>query len=80
MKTFEDIKDTKVNLLLVGVPGTGKTSLAMKFPRPFILDVDDNIRPAALHTKSTTFGYDTVDKTLEPVSYTHLTLPTKRIV
>ena len=37
-----DIK-TKISLLLLGVSGTGKTSLLLQFPKPFILNCDDNL-------------------------------------
>ena len=31
------------SILLIGEPGTGKTTLSLQFPRPFILNVDDNL-------------------------------------
>jgi len=31
------------SVLLIGEPGTGKTTLSIQFPRPFILDVDSNL-------------------------------------
>lgn len=40
-----------VRLLIVGNPGTGKTSIALRFPRPFVIDCDNNIRPAAIFTR-----------------------------
>lgn len=54
MKTsnqFEIKKQTSI--LLVGDPGTRKTSLALQFPKPYVLDVDDNLTGPIRH-----FGSD----------------------
>ena len=53
-------------LLVKGEPGTGKTMLAEEISRALKRDL------LRWHIKSTTKA--------QPVSYTHLTLPTKRIV
>lgn len=39
-------------LLLIGSPKSGKTALAMTFPRPYILDCDNNLRGALKHHAS----------------------------
>lgn len=44
MNNLSDLtKKPKYSVLIVGVPGTGKTTLALSvFPKPFLLDCDDN--------------------------------------
>jgi hypothetical protein len=45
--------------LILGQPGAGKTSLALNFPKPFVLDCDDNIASAIKFTGITNFLYAT---------------------
>tara|TARA_R110000803_G_scaffold136034_1_gene202976 strand:+ start:5519 stop:6250 length:732 start_codon:yes stop_codon:yes gene_type:complete len=53
--------ESKLCAMIVGDPGLGKTSLALAFPGVYILDCDDNLRPAARFTKTTNFKYDVVN-------------------
>ncbi len=50
-------------LLLVGSPGTGKTTLALQFPKPYIFDADGNLEGPKRHLNYPEFLYDsgTVD-------------------
>lgn len=45
-------------LLLVGPPGTGKTTACLSFPRPYIADCDNNLSGVARQGRS--FLYDTI--------------------
>jgi len=63
MKISQDHKLQLSNsILLIGEPGTGKTILATQFPKPFILNVDNNLDGplrwlrANGHSKSFCFG------------------------
>ncbi len=56
-----DLKSA-ITLLLIGQPGSGKTSLAMHFPQPCIIDLDDNIQPAARFTGRKDFFYTTISR------------------
>jgi hypothetical protein len=59
MKTGFNINpDAPKDFLFVGSPGTGKSSLALRFPDPYVLDCDNNLTPAVAHTKITNFKYD----------------------
>jgi hypothetical protein len=49
----------RLTLLLLGNPGAGKTSTALHFPKPFILDCDDNITSGVKYTGITDFKYST---------------------
>lgn len=58
MKQASDFNlNAKVCALFVGDPGSGKTSTALHFPKVFVLDCDDNLRPAARFTGKTDFHY-----------------------
>lgn len=51
---------TSVALLLVGSPGTGKTTLALQFPAPYIFDADGNLAGPLRHLGNKfPFKYDT---------------------
>lgn len=41
------------SLLLIGGPGTGKSTLAMQFPKPFFLDCDNNLDGPIRHLQQT---------------------------
>lgn len=45
-------------ILIVGDPGTRKTSLALHFPGVYIFDADDNVVGPARHFSSLNFMYD----------------------
>jgi adenylate kinase family enzyme len=48
MKTFATHVPLDFALALVGRPGSGKTTLACRFPKPFVISTDKNLRgPAA---------------------------------
>ena len=53
------------SLLIQGAPKTGKTSLALQFPRPWIADCDNNlsgvIRRLRTNGDKCDFAYDTID-------------------
>lgn len=36
----------KQHILIQGLPGTGKTTLALQFPKPYLIDVDNNLAGA----------------------------------
>jgi hypothetical protein len=46
------------SVLIVGDPGTRKTSLALHFPRPYIFDADSNLTGPVRHYKDMDFLYD----------------------
>lgn len=48
--------------LFIGDPGSGKTSTALQFPGAYVLDCDDNLRPAKLFTKKNDFFYNVATK------------------
>ena len=59
MKSFNDFDPNQnLFLLLVGSPGTGKTTLALQFPRPYIFDADGNLSGPVRHLKGLQFKYD----------------------
>lgn len=80
-KTRSDYDLTgRQHILLQGLPGSGKTTLALQFPKPFLIDVDNNLAGAiqgeALKGKD--FKWDTpledaegkeLDPTKDPVKY-----------
>lgn len=49
------------DFLFLGPPGCGKTSTALQFPSPYILDCDNNLRPAVDYTGIKDFKYDIVN-------------------
>tara|TARA_R110000772_G_scaffold266171_1_gene388284 strand:+ start:3731 stop:4516 length:786 start_codon:yes stop_codon:yes gene_type:complete len=53
-------RPTKTNLflLLVGSPGSGKTTLALQFPKPYVFDADGNLDGPVRHLKNPAFCYD----------------------
>jgi len=75
MKSSSDFTISLPNsILILGRPGSGKTTLALQFPKPFILDCDQNMKGPAryLATKNGKlpwFKYDTplADKLGAPV-------------
>ena len=75
MKSSSDFTISLPNsILILGRPGSGKTTLALQFPRPFILDCDQNMKGparylAAKNGKLPWFKYDSplADKTGAPV-------------
>lgn len=50
--------DAPKDFLFIGSPGTGKSSFALQFPAPYVLDCDNNLTPAVAHTKISDFKYD----------------------
>lgn len=58
------------SLLIQGAPGTGKTALALQFPDPYVLDLDNNlsgaIRRLRLLGDKREFFYDTPDRMPDP--------------
>ena len=62
MRTSSDLTLTlPKTVLLLGEPGSGKTTLSLQFPKPFVLDVDSNLvgpkRYLTLQKKTPTFSY-----------------------
>jgi len=55
---FNISADAPQDFLFIGSPGSGKTSLALRFPAPYVLDCDNNLRPAVQYTDITDFKYD----------------------
>jgi len=55
-------------LLLIGEPKSGKTTLAMSFPKPYIMDLDKNLSGALRHhgDKMGEFWFDDVDDVEKP--------------
>lgn len=53
--------EDKFSLLIQGIHGTGKTTLAAHFPKPYIIDCDDNLCGAmrGLQAKKIKFKWDT---------------------
>lgn len=77
MKSSSDFTISLPNsILILGRPGSGKTTLALQFPRPFVLDCDENMKGPARYLASKNggklpwFKYDTplIDKTGTPVT------------
>lgn len=76
MKSSSDFTISLPNsILILGRPGSGKTTLALQFPKPFVLDCDQNMKgPARYLTtkygKLPWFKYDTplTDKAGLPTS------------
>lgn len=63
MKTQADFRTNKrIALMLVGAPKTGKTTVAMAFPRPYIINADNNLDYAVSKYPGKEFGYDTPDQ------------------
>lgn len=59
MKTSEQLPPNPfIALLLVGEPKTGKTTIEMAFPKPFILDVDHNLDGPRRRAGNKKFFYD----------------------
>lgn len=52
-------------LLIQGPPGSGKTSLALQFPKPYVADCDNNlsgaVRRLIRNGQKPNFKYDTID-------------------
>lgn len=68
-------------LLLVGTPGSGKTTLALQFPKPYIFDADGNLSgPVRYLRQNNSFDFkydsgivDSDDKTVSPFQrWTHM--------
>ena len=76
LESEDGVELTKSNILLLGPTGSGKTLLAQTLAR--LLDVPFTIADATTLTEAGYVGEDV--ENIIPVSYTHLTLPTKRIV
>ncbi len=74
MKSSSDFTISLPNsILILGRPGSGKTTLALQFPRPFVLDCDQNMKGPARYLASKNgklpwFKYDSplTDKTNAP--------------
>lgn len=70
MNSAADFKPSRAfALLLIGVPKSGKTAFALNFPKPWILDCDNNLAGALRHHKNlgepiTDFFFD--DPNTEP--------------
>lgn len=66
MKSSSDYKVTSAfACLLVGEPKSGKTNIAMAFPDPWFLDLDDNLASAVRRSNNKKFYYDSV-KEIDP--------------
>jgi len=49
-----DFSDKKIRAIIAGLPGTGKTTLALSAPKPLLIDLDNGIdRVEARHRKDT---------------------------
>ena len=70
-----DLEIQKSNVLLLGPTGSGKTLLAQTLAKT--LNVPFAIADATTLTEAGYVGEDVENILLTPVSYTHLTLPTK---
>lgn len=77
MKSSSDFTISLPNsILILGRPGSGKTTLALQFPKPFILDCDQNMKGPARYLANKNggalpwFKYDSplTDKTGAPVT------------
>lgn len=75
MKKSEEFKPSnETAVLIVGDPGTRKTSLALHFPKPYVFDADSNLAgPARQFKESLEFMYDnghsaSVDVKLPPAT------------
>lgn len=67
MKSSTDYKPAEnLAILLVGNPKTGKTCVAASFPKPYFLDVDNNLDSAARLLAGKQFWYDQPAKGVKP--------------
>lgn len=89
MKSISDYKPTLTfGLLLAGPPKSGKTSIAIQFPKPWLADCDNNmggpVRRARVEGLATDLRYDTINfdddgKQIEPAKrWTRLVDLTKK--
>jgi len=70
MKSSSDfVPSLPKSILILGRPGSGKTTLALQFPKPFVLDCDENMKGPVRYLSNKTgttpwFKYDTplIDK------------------
>lgn len=66
MQTADKYDTNKAfSLLIQGPPGSGKTTLALQFPRPYIADCDNNLSGAVRRMRAAgkvpDFKFDTID-------------------
>lgn len=61
MKTHNDVKEEGLAVLIIGASGTGKSTTALRFPKPGVIVAGDNIRNAMKMNPGVQFKYDDYD-------------------
>lgn len=61
MKTQDNVAEEGLAVLIIGGSGTGKSTTALRFPRPGVILAGDNLRNAMKLNPGVTFKYDIID-------------------